>query len=103
MKKLIKSYRFWSALAGAVGLLVVNIAKLFGYTMSSVAVEELIMAICGVLVVFGIVAKPEQTDKKEEEKAEKISNETTMTPEKEDVIENSKEKEEQSNIEQDKQ
>lgn len=59
MKKLIKSYRFWTALAGALGLLVVSIAKLFGHTMSSVVVEELVMAVCGVLIVFGIVKKPE--------------------------------------------
>ncbi len=60
MKKLIKSYRFWTALAGSLGLLVVTIAKIFGYTISSALVEELIMAICGVLVVLGIVKKPEQ-------------------------------------------
>lgn len=63
MKKLFKSYRFWSALAGSLGLLVVSIAKLFGYTMSSVVIEELIMAVCGVLVVLGIVKKPEQSEK----------------------------------------
>lgn len=62
MKKLIKSYKFWTALAGALGLLVVSIAKVFGYTMSSVVVEELVMAICGVLVVFGIVKKPEHIE-----------------------------------------
>ncbi len=62
MKKLIKSYRFWTALAGALGLLAVSIAKVFGHTMSSVVVEELVMAICGVLVVLGIVKKPENLD-----------------------------------------
>ena len=58
MKKLIKSYNFWSALAGSIGLLAVNVAKLFGYEITATGVEEIIMAICGVLVVFGIVKKP---------------------------------------------
>ena len=65
MKNLIKSYKFWTALAGATGLLVVSIAKIFGFSISSTPIEEVIMAICGVLVVFGIVKKPskkEQTD-----------------------------------------
>lgn len=65
MKKLIKSYKFWTALAGAVGLLVVSFAKIFGYSISSSGVEEFIMAICGVLVVFGVVKKPKSKSKDE--------------------------------------
>lgn len=64
MKKLIKSYKFWTALAGATGLLVVSIAKIFGFSISSAPIEEVIMAICGVLVVFGIVKKPEKQEEK---------------------------------------
>ena len=70
MKKLIKSYRFWTALAGSTGLLVVSTAKIFGVTISSTAVEDFIMAICGVLVVLGIVKKPKI---KEEPKPKKSS------------------------------
>lgn len=58
MKKLIKSYNFWTALAGSVGLLVVSIGKMLGYQIQVQGVEEVIMAICGVLIVFGIVKKP---------------------------------------------
>lgn len=74
MKKLIKSYRFWTALAGSLGLLVVSIAKLFGYSMSSVVVEELVMAVCGVLVVFGIVTKPDTQESTTETKEEDSTN-----------------------------
>lgn len=66
MKKLIKSYKFWTALAGAVGLLVVSFAKIFGYSISSNGIEEFIMAICGVLVVFGVVKKPKSKQKEED-------------------------------------
>ncbi|MBQ7884851.1 MAG: hypothetical protein IJ318_01995 [Clostridia bacterium] len=63
MKKLIKSYSFWTALAGAVGLLVVSIGKIFGIQIAATGVEETIMALCGVLVVFGVVKKPKDNSK----------------------------------------
>lgn len=63
MKKLIKSYKFWTALSGAVGILVVCVAKIFGLCISSAPIEEAIMALCGVLVVFGIVKKPKTQGK----------------------------------------
>lgn len=62
MKNLIKSYSFWTGLAGAVGLLVVSIGKIFGMQITATGVEEVIMAVCGVLVVFGIVKKPQKQD-----------------------------------------
>lgn len=61
MKKMIKSYKFWTALAGALGLLSVSIAKVFGFTISSALIEDAIMALCGVLVVLGIVQKPKNS------------------------------------------
>jgi len=67
MKKLIKSYNFWTGLAGAVGLLFVVIAKLFGKEIESKTIEDLIMAICGVLVVCGIVIKPKTNTKQIEQ------------------------------------
>jgi len=67
MKKLIKSYKFWSCLAGACGVLGVSLFKMFGKEINSKLVEDFIMAICGVLVVFGVVAKPKKTENKIEE------------------------------------
>lgn len=75
MKKLIKSYNFWTALAGSVGLLVVSIGKMLGYEIQAQGVEEVIMAICGVLIVFGIVKKPtSKTVNKEQEEANNSNN-----------------------------
>lgn len=67
MKKLIKSYNFWTALAGSIGLLAVSIGKIFGYEIAATGVEEAIMAVCGILVVLGIVKKPtKQTQESKE-------------------------------------
>lgn len=63
MKKLIKSYSFWTAFAGSIGLLAVSIGKVFGYEISATGVEEVVMAICGVLIVFGVVKSPKNTTK----------------------------------------
>lgn len=60
MKKLIKSYSFWTALAGAVGFLVVSLGKVFNINIASESIEQIIMGICGVLVVFGVVPKPKK-------------------------------------------
>ena len=62
MKKLIKSYKFWTALAGAMGLFVTAISEHIGINISAEGVKEIIMAFCGVLVVFGIVKKPNTSE-----------------------------------------
>lgn len=67
MKNLFKKYSFWTALAGTVGLLFVSLNKIFGWTISISAIEELIMAICGILVVLGIVNKPTSKTKNKDE------------------------------------
>lgn len=70
---MIKSYKFWVSLSGALGILAVTVGKLLGYDIQASGVEEIVMAICGVLVVLGVVAKPNEqeddkqsTDEKEE-------------------------------------
>ena len=60
--KLLKSYKFWVALSGAVGVLVVQISKLFGLKIEASGVEEIIMSICGILVVLGIIEKPKDEE-----------------------------------------
>ncbi len=65
MKKLIKSYKFWSALAGAVGLLFVAINDTLGISINAGGVEQIILAVCGILVVFGIVKMPNSKEKPE--------------------------------------
>ena len=61
MKNKIKSYTFWIGLSGAVVILVQSIGKLFGLNIEGSLIENVIMSICGVLVVLGIVTKPENT------------------------------------------
>lgn len=66
MKKLIKSYKFWTSLAGAVGLLFALISEHIGLKIDAEGIKEIIMAFCGVLIVFGIVKKPNNSQKLEE-------------------------------------
>lgn len=68
MKKLIKSYSFWTALAGVLGIVIVNICKAFGVTISASYIEEIVMGICGVLVAVGIVKIPTKKDQKQNAK-----------------------------------
>ena len=70
MKKLISSYKFWTALAGAVGLFVTAISEFIGITISAEGAKEIIMTFCGILVAIGIVKLP---TKKEQTKLEENS------------------------------
>ena len=68
-----KTYAFWLALSSAVVILVQSLGKLFGFEIESSTIENVIMSICGVLVVLGIVTKkPDvQTPQKDDEKSQK--------------------------------
>ena len=61
-----KTYAFWLALSSAVVILVQSIGKLFGFEIESSTIENVIMSICGVLVVLGIVTKNTETNKGED-------------------------------------
>ena len=58
MKNKIKSYSFWSALSGAVVVLLQALGKCFGFSIDSDIVTGIIMAVAGILVVFGVVSMP---------------------------------------------
>ena len=69
LKQLIKSYGFWTALAGAIVVLVNAIGRAFGFFIEEEVISNIIMAVAGVLVVFGIVSLPRPNeDEKNEEK-----------------------------------
>lgn len=53
-----KSYAFWTSLAAAVVVLVGVLASIFGFKADEKLVTDIIMAICGVLVVLGVVKMP---------------------------------------------
>ena len=62
----IKSFGFWTALAGALTLLVGAIGKCFGFSVDGSVVEEVVMSIAGVLVALGVVCMPKKKKKNEE-------------------------------------
>lgn len=57
-----KSYGFWTALAGALVVLINAIGKCCGFVVEEQIVSDIVMAIAGVLVVFGIVSMPKKDD-----------------------------------------
>lgn len=78
MKDKIKSYGFWTALAGALVVLVEALGKCFGFSVDNEVVSGVVMAVAGVLVVLGVVAMPKGgTEDKESTKTDKADEETT--------------------------
>lgn len=59
MKNKIKSYGFWVSLSGAVVVLVEAIGRAVGFIANADIINNIIMSIAGVLVVFGIVTMPQ--------------------------------------------
>lgn len=67
-----KSYAFWTSLSAAVVVLATTFAQFFGFAINDKLISDFIMAIAGILIVFGIVKMPGQ---KKEENLEEISEE----------------------------
>lgn len=89
-KDRIKSYGFWTALSGAVVILAQSIAKCFGVEIEEELISNIIMSICGVLVVFGVVTMPNKkvdTEEDKEENSEIITEEKLEENEEEKQIE----------------
>ena len=61
-KELIKSYSFWTTLAGAVVVLVQVLGRIFNFNIPNDLVNDLIMAIAGILVALGIVNMPKKSE-----------------------------------------
>ncbi len=70
-----KSYGFWTALAGAVVVLINALGKCFGFAVEEQIVTDIVMAIAGVLVVFGVVSMPKNGETQEDDTATDIENE----------------------------
>ena len=74
MKSKLKSYSFWISVAGAVGIVINNIGKFFGFSFDSVVLTEIVDSVCGVLILFGIITiSKSDTSKKDD--AEKLEGE----------------------------
>ena len=67
MKNKIKSYGFWTALAGAVVVLVNALGQMFGFSVDNEIITNVIMAIAGVLIVLGVVTMPKGEDGNQQE------------------------------------
>ncbi len=75
MKNRFKSYGFWTALAGAVVVLLQALGECFGFSVDDEIISGVIMAIAGVLVVLGVVTMPKGEDNTESNKQPAESNE----------------------------
>jgi len=61
LHKKFKSYKFWVALCSAVILFLQTVGRAIGFEISSEAIETIVMAFCGVLVVLGFVKDDRDT------------------------------------------
>ena len=62
-----KSYGFWTALSGAVVVLINSIGKCFGFAVEEEIITNIVMAIAGVLVLFGVVSMPKKDENSQQE------------------------------------
>ena len=74
-----KSYAFWTSLSAAVVVLIGILSSAFGFEADQKLVTDIIMAICGILVVLGVVKMPakEPEEKMEEDQAEELEEKPT--------------------------
>ena len=77
MKEKLKSYSFWSALAGAMVIFVNALGKIFGFSVEDELISGLIMAIAGVLVVFGVVTMPSSKNESQDSFSQKQEDQVT--------------------------
>lgn len=76
MKNKIKSYGFWTALAGAVVVLVNALGQMFGFSVDNEIITNVIMAIAGLLVVLGVVTMPKGDSNQQEGESEETDAES---------------------------
>ncbi len=80
----IKSYSFWTSLSAATVIIVKTICEAFGLEFEEKIVGDIIMAICGLLVVFGVVTMPSKKESTEvKEKIEKKESEENIIDDRE--------------------
>lgn len=69
------SYGFWTALSGAIVVLLEALGKCFGFSIDNELVSGVIMAFAGLLVVLGVVSMPSDANKGSSEKDEDFDEE----------------------------
>lgn len=73
MKKFFKrmgDYNFWLSLSGALVILLSAFGNAFGFSINNKIVEDCVMAVAGMLVVFGIVNRKDIDDGDEDDSGE---------------------------------
>ena len=79
LKSPVKSYSFWTALAGALVILVNALGNIFGFKIEEKLISDIVMAVAGVLVAFGIVTLPASTKEKTTNSSEQTNEESVET------------------------
>lgn len=72
MKTKIKSYSFWTSLSAAIVLLINSLGSAFGFEIEEKLISNIVMSICGLLVVLGVVNMPTEKKKKTDTIDEKV-------------------------------
>lgn len=65
LKNLIRSYSFWTTLAGALCILMSALGRAFSFKVEEKIISDIVMAIAGVLVAVGIVSMPAKKEEGE--------------------------------------
>lgn len=80
LKERMKKYSFWTGLSAALVVLCGVIAKCFGFSLDNQLVEDIVMAVCGVLMALGVVCRPTKKEETEttQEDQEITQEETTI-------------------------
>ena len=77
MKNKFKDYSFWTGLAGAIVVFVQVLGRIFGFIPNNELVNDIVMSIAGILVVFGVVSAPSKNgdnDNKDDKEWKNIFN-----------------------------
>ena len=91
-KDRIKSYSFWTALSAGVVVFAQAIAKCFGLQIQEELISDIIMSICGLLIVFGVVTMPKKNDTTEEKNNGEENNLNNDNEDVEDISEQNEKK-----------
>lgn len=86
--KKIKSYGFWVGLSSALVLLVNALGKAFGFEIENKIIEDVVMSVAGVLVVFGIVSMNKKNDDGSESDDQLFDNENESEENKDVDVDN---------------
>lgn len=79
LKYKIRTYNFWISLSSAILLFVRVIGQHFGFEIDSTLFMDIVTALCGILVVLGIIIMPTNVTKTVVQKADLAKNNTKNT------------------------